>query len=197
LNVIDATCPFVVKAQKVAQELSEEGYQVIIVGEGKHPEVIGLKGFAGENAWVVEKADDVKKFAEKPRIGIIAQTTQSFGNFKAVVCAILEKTYEIKAINTICNATTHRQETAINLAENVDLMIVIGGYNSANTTRLASLCAKSDVPTHHIETAAELKPSWLENVETIGVTAGASTPDWIIDEVINRLNILGEERKNS
>ena len=111
LNIVDATCPFVVKAQKVAQQLSIDGYQVVIVGEGNHPEVIGLKGFAGENAWVVENAEDVKCFPDKSKIGIIAQTTQSFENFRAVICAVSEKCYELKAFNTICNATTDRQES--------------------------------------------------------------------------------------
>jgi len=191
LVIVDATCPFVVKAQKLAQRLAAEGYQVVIVGEGDHPEVIGIMGFAGNEARVVEKASDVCDLPVKRRVGVVAQTTQSFDNFRDVVCAILKKSDELKVFNTICHATVHRQEAALNIAKEVDLMIVIGGHNSANTSRLASLCAQSGVPTRHIETASELEASWLENKATVGVTAGASTPEWIIEDVIDRLEVLG------
>lgn len=197
LNIVDATCPFVIKAQKVAQQLSLEGYQVVIVGEGDHPEVIGLKGFAGKDSWVLENAEDAKLLPNKPRIGIIAQTTQSFENYRGVISLLLEKSYELKAFNTICNATNERQEAAINLAKRANIMIVIGGHNSANTNRLAFLCSQSGVPTHHIETIVELSPSWFDGMEVVGITAGASTPDWVIEEVISRLSSLGLERKNS
>jgi (E)-4-hydroxy-3-methyl-but-2-enyl pyrophosphate reductase len=191
LTIVDATCPFVIKAQRLAQRLATEGYQVVIVGEGDHPEVIGIMAFAGNEAWVVEKASDIRDLPAKPRVGIVAQTTQSLGNFREVVGALLEKSDELKVFNTICHATTHRQEAALDIARKVDLMIIIGGYNSANTSRLASLCAQSGVPTHHIETADELEASWLESIAAVGVTAGASTPEWIIEEVIDRLEVLG------
>jgi 4-hydroxy-3-methylbut-2-enyl diphosphate reductase len=191
LNVVNATCPFVVKAQKFAQQLAAEGYQVIVVGEGEHPEVIGIMGFAGDNAQVIEKASDINQIAIKSRVGVVAQTTQSLSNFREVVGALLEKSDELKVFNTICHATSHRQESALDIAREVDLMIVIGGHNSANTSRLASLCLQSGVTTHHIETAEELRPSWLKNVMTVGVTAGASTPEWIIEDVIRKLETLG------
>jgi len=195
LTIVDATCPFVVKAQKLAQRLAAEGYQVIIVGEGDHPEVIGIMGFAGNEARVVEKASDTRDLPTEPRVGIVAQTTQSLDNLRKVVCALLEKSSELKVFNTICHATTHRQEAALDIAKKVDLMIVIGGYNSANTSRLASLCAQSGVPTRHIETADELEAPWLEGIAAVGVTAGASTPEWIIEDVVDRLEAL--DGKNS
>ena len=191
LIIIDATCPFVVNAQKLAQSLKNECYQVVIVGESDHPEVIGLIGFAEDKAWVIDKASDAKKLPITKRIGVIAQTTQSFSNFQGVINALLEKCDEIKAFNTICHATAQRQEGAIELAKNVDIMIVIGGYNSANTSRLASLCKESGVKTYHIETANELDLSWFKDIETVGITAGASTPDWIIDEVIDKIKNAG------
>jgi 4-hydroxy-3-methylbut-2-enyl diphosphate reductase len=191
LVIVDATCPFVVKAQRLAQRLATEGYQVVIVGEGDHPEVIGIMSFAGDEARVVEKASDVRSLPVKRRVGVVAQTTQSFDNFSDVVCAILKKSDELKVFNTICHATTHRQEAALNIAKEADLMIVIGGHNSANTSRLASLCEQSGVPTRHIETASELEALWLKNKATVGVTAGASTPDWIVEDVIDRLEVLG------
>jgi (E)-4-hydroxy-3-methyl-but-2-enyl pyrophosphate reductase len=190
LTIVDATCPFVVKAQRLAQRLAAEGYQVVILGEGDHPEVIGIMGFAGNDARVVENATDVHNLPTKKRVGIVAQTTQSFDNFRDVVCALLEKSDELKVFNTICHATTRRQEAALDIARKVNLMIVIGGYNSANTSRLASLCVQSGVPTYHIETAGELEASWLEGMATVGVTAGASTPEWIIEDVIHRLEAL-------
>lgn len=191
LRVVDATCPFVVKAQKFAQRLAVEGYQVIVVGEGDHPEVIGIIGFAGDETLVIEKASDVDNLPPKSRVGVIAQTTQSLSNFREVVGALLEKSDELKVFNTICHATSHRQESALDIARRVDLMIIIGGHNSANTSRLASLCLQSGVVTYHIETADELSELWLEGITTVGVTAGASTPEWIIEDVIDKLEVLG------
>ncbi len=193
LAIIDATCPFVLKAQRLARLLADEGYQVVIVGESDHPEVIGLRGFAGNEAQVVEKAGDVKELSVKPCVGVVAQTTQSLDNFREVVSTLLEKSDELKVFNTICHATTHRQKSALDIAGKADLMIVIGGYNSANTSRLASLCTRSGVETHHIETADQLEASWLEGVLTVGVTAGASTPEWVIEDIIERLEDLGRE----
>ena len=197
LVIIDATCPFVVKAQRLAQRLAMERYQVAIVGDGDHPEVIGIMGFAGDEALVIERADDVRDLPTKRRVGVIAQTTQSLTNFREVVSALLGKSDELKVFNTICHATTRQQEAALSISARADVMIVIGGHNSANTNRLAFLCAQSGVPTHHIETVGELEPSWLEGIAAAGVTAGASTPEWIIEEVIDRLEVLGELGKNT
>ncbi|MGB9597871.1 MAG: 4-hydroxy-3-methylbut-2-enyl diphosphate reductase [Candidatus Poribacteria bacterium] len=189
IKVVDATCPFVVNAQKLAQKLNSEGYQVVIVGEGDHPEVIGLIGFTDNSAWVIDNANAIEDFPYRRSIGIIAQTTQSFENFRDVVSALLEKCDELRVFNTICHATSQRQESAKELAQKVDLMIVIGGHNSANTNRLATLC-KQYVQTYHIETANEIDKSWFNGIETVGVTAGASTPEWIINEVIEKLKFI-------
>lgn len=193
LKIVDATCPFVVKAQRLAQTLNREGYQVVIVGEGDHPEVIGIMGFIENEAWVVENADNVDNLPPKSKIGVIAQTTQSFDNFRNVVASLLRKSDELRVFNTICHATTRRQESALELAKKADLMIVIGGRNSANTSRLASLCRLTGVMTYHIETADEIEPSWLEGVQTVGVTAGASTPEWIIEDVVKKLKLLNDK----
>jgi (E)-4-hydroxy-3-methyl-but-2-enyl pyrophosphate reductase len=192
LKIVDATCPFVVNAQKLAQELNSEGYQVIIVGEGDHPEVIGIMGFTKNEAWVIDKASTIQNLPKKNRIGVVAQTTQSFENFREVVSALLEKCDELKVFNTICHATTQRQESAIKLAKRVDLMIVIGGHNSANTNRLTSLC-KQYVTTYHIEIADEIDKSWFDGIEIVGVTAGASTPEWIVDDVIEKLTSINNK----
>jgi len=192
LTIIDLTCPFVGKAQRFAEALHKEGYQVIVVGEKKHPEVQSILGYAGENAIVIESADDVGSMKLQGRIGIVAQTTQSYGNFSEIVLTLLRISKELKVFNTICSSTKERQEAARVLARQVDLMLVVGGRNSANTSRLADLCRKEGKPTYHIEVAEEVKPEWLKGVDKVGVTAGASTPDWIVEGVINKLKLIGQ-----
>jgi 4-hydroxy-3-methylbut-2-enyl diphosphate reductase len=191
LHIIDLTCPFVGKAQRDAEALKKEGYQVVVVGEKKHPEVQSILGYAGENGVVVEKADDIKDVKLHSRLGVVAQTTQSYGNFSEIVLSLLRISKELKVFNTICSSTKERQEAARTLAGQVDVMIVVGGRNSANTGRLASVCREESRPTYHIEIAGEVQPEWLANAQKVGVTAGASTPDWVVEEVLNRLQELG------
>ncbi|PKM44573.1 MAG: bifunctional 4-hydroxy-3-methylbut-2-enyl diphosphate reductase/30S ribosomal protein S1 [Firmicutes bacterium HGW-Firmicutes-8] len=183
LQVIDATCPFVKKAQELAKELNDQGYQVVVVGDKEHPEVTGIIGWTGHTGIVVETPEQAEKLQPLKKIGIISQTTQPEENFNNIASVLQEKAEEVKAYNTICHATRDRQYAAAELARKVDVMIVIGGKNSANTQKLARLCAQTGTPTHHIETAAEFKREWLADKKLIGITAGASTPDWIIEEV--------------
>ena len=182
LDVVDATCPHVRNAQLSARSLAEEGYRVIIIGERKHPEVQSIYEWAGGNAIIVDSASEAEKLTETSRLGIVCQTTFSSEAFRAIAVQLLSKAKNIKILRTICTATDQRQKAAIALAEKVDLMIVIGGRNSANTTRLAQLCRKKCL-TYHIETASELQDEWFDKIKKIGITAGASTPDWIIKEV--------------
>jgi 4-hydroxy-3-methylbut-2-enyl diphosphate reductase len=191
LTIIDLTCPFVGKAQRDAEALKKEGYQVVVVGEKKHPEVQSILGYAGDNAVVVEKAEDVKGASLYHRLGVVAQTTQSYSNFSEIVLKLLRISKELKVFNTICNSTKERQDAARVLAGQVDLMLVVGGRNSANTARLASVCREEGKPTQHIEVADEIRSDWLRGVKKIGITAGASTPDWIVDEVLKKLTELG------
>ena len=183
LQIIDATCPFVKKAQELAKELNDQGYQVVVVGDKEHPEVTGIIGWTGHTGIVVETPEQAEKLQPLKKIGIISQTTQPEGNFNKIASVLQEKAEEVKAYNTICHATRDRQYAAAELARKVDVMIVIGGKNSANTQKLARLCAQTGTPTHHIETAAEFNREWLADKKLIGITAGASTPDWIIEEV--------------
>ncbi len=187
LTIIDLTCPFVGKAQRDAEALQKEGYQVVVVGEKKHPEVQSILGYAGENAVVVETAEDIESLKLQARLGVVAQTTQSYSNFSEIVLTLLRLSKELKVFNTICSSTKERQEAARILASQVDVMLVVGGRNSANTSRLASVCRQEGKPTYHIEVADEIKSEWLEGVKTVGVTAGASTPDWIVDGVLKKL----------
>jgi len=193
LTIVDATCPFVKKAQDHAAMLSREGYVVVLVGEADHPEVQGIVSFArGGEVFVVADQEEAESLPRKNRIGVVAQTTQSFENLRQVVEVCLEKSKELRVFNTICNATAVRQGEARTIARQVDLMLVIGGFNSANTTRLAQICQEIHPRTHHVETAAQIEAEWFSGVETVGITAGASTPRWIIDEVVERVESLGQ-----
>lgn len=185
LELADATCPHVKKAQMSAKTLADEGFKVIIIGEKEHPEVKSIKEWAGENSLVLCTEKEAHAMSFTPRMGIVAQTTFSADNFNKIVSILLNKSYDIRILRTICTATNKRQSAAIKLAQQVDLMIVIGGRNSANTTRLAQICAEH-CAVHHIETADELQNDWFNNIKKIGITAGASTPDWIIKEVYEK-----------
>lgn len=188
LTVVDATCPFVKKAQEYAARLAAEGYMVVIVGEAEHPEVQGIVSYAGSGkVQIVANADDAEALPRMRRVGIVAQTTQSFENLRQVVDICLEKSQELHVFNTICDATTVRQNEAREIAGQVDVMLVIGGYNSANTTRLAEICLEILSTTHHVESVEEIERSWFEGARRVGITAGASTPRWLIDEVISRV----------
>lgn len=188
-EIIDATCPFVKKAQRYAKLLKEEGYQVVILGDREHPEVKGLMSYAGDDAHVVDEQDDLP--ALKNKVGIVVQTTKPLEALKRLCGRIIEQSKEIKVYNTICNSTAQRLKETGEIAKKVDVMIVAGGKNSANTTQLANLCASLPVKTYHIETADELCGEWFQGVGKVGITAGASTPDWIIEDVQKRIKDIG------
>jgi 4-hydroxy-3-methylbut-2-enyl diphosphate reductase len=193
LTVVDATCPFVKRAQEIVKRLFAKGFQVIIVGDKTHPEVVGLVSYAKGNCRVVEKKADLKKMVLSKQVGVVCQTTQSPENFREIMEEIRRRRPGAEAHNTICRATEDRQSDVRKLAKKVDVMVVVGGKNSGNTQRLAEI-AREYVSTHHIEIAAELKLAWLKNAIIIGVTAGASTPDWIIRDVQRRIRAFGATR---
>jgi (E)-4-hydroxy-3-methyl-but-2-enyl pyrophosphate reductase len=193
LSVVDATCPFVKRAQTLAQELVKEGYALVVLGDAVHPEVEGIVGTVGGSAQVVSNAAEAGALPERRRLGLIAQTTQSLENLQQVASALLTRTHTLKIYNTICNATTDLQHETRELAKRVDFMLVVGGRNSANTSRLAVICETVGVATRHIETSGEIEAGWLENVGTVGVTAGTSTPDAVIEDIVQRLRALGGE----
>lgn len=184
LDVVDATCPHVRKAHEAAEELRSDGYAVVIVGEADHPEVEGIMAHAGGEALVVESADELPEQLPSRRIGVVVQTTQSAARLAEVVDALLPRTRDLRIVNTICSATGKRQQSAEELAESVDVMIVVGGRNSGNTTRLVEICRSVNPRVHHVETADELDRSWFDGARVVGVTAGASTPDEQIKGVI-------------
>ena len=186
LEVVDATCPFVKKAQEIARLLSGEGYRVVILGDRGHPEVEAIS--AGLPAVSVVKNEAQARGLKKARkMGVVAQTTQSFETFSRVVCLLVGKAQELRAYNTICETTSSRQREALRLAGEVDVMVVVGGRNSANTARLYEICKSRVRRTHWVENAAELKSPWFRHAVHAGVTGGASTPDWLVRQVANRI----------
>ena len=193
LEIIDTTCPTVRSAQKAVKKLAESGFGIVIFGESDHPEVKGLLGWAENKAIATLNGEDLANIVLPNRLGILSQTTQSrlqFGKFvKEVISTVFPRVKEIRIVNTLCEETQKRQAAAVELARKSDVMIVVGGRNSANTQRLAEVCSPI-VETHLIETAAEIEKSWLPGKKCIGITAGASTPDEAIEEVIARLKEL-------
>jgi len=193
LSVIDTTCPIVRSAQKAAHKLAEAGFGVVIFGEATHPEVKGLLGWAGDKAVATLDGERIANSGLPRRLGILSQTTQSVSQFTEfthkIISGVCLYVRELRILNTLCLETQKRQEAALELAGKSELMIVVGGHNSANTQRLAEVCSSS-VETHSIETAAEIEEGWLSRKQHIGVTAGASTPDEAIDEVMLKLESL-------
>lgn len=187
LQIIDATCPHVNKAQQAAHQLLQEGYTVVVIGERHHPEVKSIVEWSDNTALVVQTTDEAAALPKVARLGIVAQTTFVGEVFEAIIAILQGKCDEIKVSRTICTATDLRQQAALELASAVDIMIVIGGKNSANTTRLKQLCSDAGSRVYHIETAEELQIEQFEGVQKVGITAGASTPNWIIKEVYQKV----------
>lgn len=189
LPLVDATCPHVMRAQKAAAALAAQGRHVVVVGETGHPEVEGLVAHALESgacvSVVAEPADLTEDIVDP--VGIVVQTTQTGAALDAVVTALEERGIEPLVKNTICFATRQRQEAAAALADEVDAIVVIGGRNSSNTTRLTDICTAVCSRTHHVETPDEIDPIWFVDCTSVGVSAGASTPEDQIDAVVTRL----------
>jgi len=197
MRIVDATCPVVIRAHSLAFKLVEEGYHVIVVGDHGHPEMVTLKEALGDRVTIVHTRDEARAVKLRGKIGIMSQTTQSMENFREIVGDLALRTKELKVVNTLCPAITVRQEEADRLVNEVDTLVVVGGHHSSNTIRLAEIGRSSNLPTHHIEVAAELDPVLFAGVKRVGVMSGASTPEWIIAEVIHRLQEIGagtEER---
>jgi len=186
LKLIDATCPFVSRAQLLAKSLHEKGYHVVIIGRKSHPEVSSLLSFACGEVSVVETPEDLEKVKTDKRIGLISQTTESMKVFEKISRRLKTRSKGLKVYNTICKETSERQKEAKGIAKKSDLVIVIGGKNSANTTTLHKICNKI-TRAFHVESPEELKPEWFIGKRVVGITTGTSTPDWVIREVIKKL----------
>ena len=189
IGIVDATCPFVKKIHDIVSEQSAQGKYIVIIGNPEHPEVRGIRGWAGERACVIQNSDDAENFSpdKNEKICIVSQTTFNYNKFKDLVEIISEKSYYVSVLNTICNATKERQSEAESIAETVDAMIVIGDKHSSNTQKLFEICRKACNNTYYIQTLGDLDLNQLGSVETVGITAGASTPNNIIEEVQNNV----------
>lgn len=185
LKIINATCPFVNKVHTLANQMAQEGRQIIVLGEKNHPEVKGIVDNLDQPIVIgsLAEAQQLKKYRQ---IGLVSQTTQQHQTFNTIKQELAKHTEDLKAVDTICDATTERQQSASALASRVDFMIVIGGRASGNTKRLFEIC-QSLTDSIKIETVAEIDLDTIKNYQTIGITAGASTPDWIIEEVIDEI----------
>ncbi len=185
--IIDATCPRVLKVQQLIKQYCQRGYQPIIVGEREHPEVKGLCSYAQNKAWTIGSEEDIKKLPQAQKVLVVAQTTQNERLFKRLAELIKKRYPEVKVFNTVCNSTHDRQEEVRDMAKKVEAVVVVGGKMSGNTRRLAQIGNEAGLNTYHIETEDELNPEEITKFKTIGVTAGASTPYWLIRRVIFRL----------
>lgn len=187
-KVINATCPFVTTPQQIVKKMSEENYSILIFGDEHHPEVKGVKSYGKdiEDVHVVLEKEDLKNINFKyDKIATVAQTTRKKEIYLEIVNELILKNKEVRVFNTICDATFENQDAARELSKEVDVMIVIGGKNSSNTKQLHSICLENCTDSYLIETAKEIDPKWFKNKNLCGITAGASTPDWIIQEAVN------------
>ncbi len=191
LNIVDATCVLVKRAQNVVKQLHEEGYHVVMIGDARHPEVIGVIGYA-PNVTVIDHNSDLDEaLPYKERLGLVAQTTHSPEYVADMIAKILRRPYrEVKIVNTLCLEVTRRQESAVALAKEVDVMFVLGGFHSANTREMARLCQEVGCDTYHLETWDQYEPNMTNGKTTAGVTAGASTPEWVIADFVRHLESL-------
>lgn len=187
IKIVDTTCPYVKKVQKIAQYLYKKHYFIVIYGDKKHPEILSLMDIVQGNALVIKSIFEAEEITNKKKIGLISQTTKDIYSFYKLSFTLLNKTKELRIFNTICKSTMERQKSALELAKEVDVMLVIGGKESANTTRLAEISKNQGVKTYHIETKNQLKSKWFQPENKVGIASGASTPEWVTNEVIDKL----------
>lgn len=193
VDVIDATCPYVTKPQQICEEMSKEGYDIVIFGDVNHPEIKGVMSYSQTGATVVESVEELEGKVFKEKIAVVAQTTRKVEEFMQV-CNYLMRTHkEVRVFNTICNATFDNQDAIRKLSKESDVMIVIGGKNSSNTKQLHSISKEECPDSYLVEGPDDLEASWFAGKENCGVSAGASTPDWIITQVTDTIKALSSK----
>lgn len=198
INIIDATCPYVDSIHKKVEEYFNKGYQIVIIGDPDHPEIAGINGWCQNSAIIIDSIEKAAGLKFYPKICVVAQTTMNIEKWKGIIAALLGISREIVIFNTICKATEQRQKAADELSRKCDAVIVLGGYNSSNTEKLVDICRANCPKTFHVESIDELNCNELEGIDTLGITAGASTPDWIIKEAINKMsNINNPDSENN
>ncbi|MGX3043630.1 4-hydroxy-3-methylbut-2-enyl diphosphate reductase [Helicobacter sp. T3_23-1056] len=182
-NIVDATCPFVTKPQQIAQEMSEQGYKIVIFGDIEHPEIKGVMSYASNEAIVISSANELESIKLPRKIALISQTTKQIQAFSQVATFLIAKCQEVRIFNTICNATFDNQNAARELSKKVDIMIVVGGKTSSNTKQLLHIAKQNCKNSYLVEDENEIQKEWFNGKKTCGITAGASTPDWIVQKV--------------
>ncbi|DAB41387.1 MAG TPA: 4-hydroxy-3-methylbut-2-enyl diphosphate reductase [Sulfurovum sp. UBA12169] len=191
-TIIDATCPYVTTPQKIVEKMSRKGYSIVIFGDQNHPEIKGVVSYAQDqrNAFVVLDEKDLEGLPILGKVALVAQTTRKPEDFFKIVNALILNHKEVRVFNTICNATFENQDAAAELAKKADIMIVIGGKHSSNTKQLHSICKTYCHSSYLVENEQELDKSWFENKELCGISAGASTPDWVVQNVIDKIKSM-------
>ncbi|MGH7681018.1 MAG: 4-hydroxy-3-methylbut-2-enyl diphosphate reductase [Candidatus Eiseniibacteriota bacterium] len=197
LKIVDTTCPFVTKAQQYAAKLIDDNYKVVMIGDKHHPEVIGVVSHTSGKAIVINTVAEAEALKFIPRMGVVFQTTHSIGHVQEIVGALLKRGKEVRVFNTLCGATTSMQKTAVELAPDVDAMVIVGGRQSANTAQLAEVCRRVNPRVHQVESADEIDDGWFAGLRVIGVSAGASTPDDVIAEVVDRISAVEATAKGA
>ncbi len=187
VNVVDATCPYVTKPQQICQEMSEDGYDIVIFGDEAHPEIKGVKSYATNGVIVVTCSKDLEDIKLRDKIALVAQTTRKVEEYMEIANYLIPRHKEVRVFNTICNATFENQEAVRKISKKADIMIVIGGKNSSNTKQLFSIASDNCKDSYHIEDENDIDFSWLTSKKFCGISAGASTPDWIIQNVVNSI----------
>ncbi len=185
VNVVDATCPYVTKPQQICQEMSEDGYSIVIFGDEAHPEIKGVKSYATYGGVVVTSPEELKDVKLGERVALVAQTTRKVEDYMEIANYLIPRHKEVRIFNTICNATFENQEAVRKISKKADVMIIIGGKNSSNTKQLFSISKDHCKDSYHIEDENDLDFQWFENKNFCGISAGASTPDWIIQNIVN------------
>lgn len=196
VKIMDGTCPYVHYSQRKAAELQREGYKVVIIGDKHHPEIVGILGFINNDAIVVKSLEEIESLPRLDRVGVIAQTTISPKKFNAMLDALRRRAVEVKVCETICDATEENQAAIRELSAEVDLLYVVGGRHSANSNKLVETARDKCPRSFLVETADEINPQDLSGVSRIGISAGASTPDWMIQRVIERLRDIEKSLAN-
>lgn len=191
-KIIDATCPYVTTPQNIVQKMSTEGYSIVIYGDKNHPEIKGVVSYAEdpEDAFIVLEPEELEGLPLKGKVAVVSQTTKKPEDFAKIVTALMKTRKEVRVFNTICNATFENQDAASELAKNADVMIIIGGKHSSNTKQLHSISERYCKDSYLIENEKELEASWFEGKDLCGISAGASTPKWIVQNVIGKIKEL-------
>lgn len=190
VEIIDATCPFVTKPQQIVEKMSSEGYEIVFFGDINHPEVKGVMSYSSKNVYVILDESELETVKLPSKIAVVSQTTKKIEKFTKIVSYLMQRVKEVRVFNTICNATLENQEAVRELSSRADVMVIIGGKNSSNTKQLYLISKNLCPDSYLIESENELELKWFQNKKLCGISAGASTPEWVIQNVINKLENL-------